>query len=58
MSERLVEASAPAVLSSRGRQGLTADSIFAKYREWTQDLSAEEQTQLWHGTAAKFYRLG
>ena len=55
---RLVQSSAPAVLSACGRQGLTADSIFAKYREWTQDLSAEEQTQLWHGTAAKFYRLG
>ena len=37
--------------------GLTADFIYGKYREFVADLSAEEQHDLFYGTAATFYRL-
>ena len=37
--------------------GLTADFIFGKYREWTADLSPEQKQDLWYNTANTFYRL-
>eukprot|EP01050_Picozoa_sp_SAG11_P030465 SAG11_NODE_9029_length_951_cov_1.541080_2_plen_59_part_00 len=38
-------------------EGLSADFIYGKYREWTADLSAEAQFALFTGTAQRCYRI-
>lgn len=37
--------------------GTPASNMFAQFRNWTQDFPAAAQRNLFHDTAAKFYRI-